>query len=144
MQRTECACQQCQQCCRVQPGYLIPGDMERIAAHLGKTVDDIKPLFWASPGGVVMNNQTQRQFRIGTITPRYDRRKKACIFLSEDGQCQIHTVSPFGCAFFDTHQTRTEGMARSTWGLQEVLESPEYKALRATLPFAESYKPKGY
>jgi hypothetical protein len=53
-------------------------------------------------------------------------------------------VAPFGCAFFDTHQTAFEAQKRSRWGLQVILSDGDYKMLRKTLPFAESYKPKGY
>lgn len=142
--RTVCACTECQSCCRVQPGHLLPGEMERIAEHLGKHLDAVKPLFWASPGALVMNTQTGIQFRIGTITPKYDRRRKACVFLTEEGHCSIHEVAPFGCAYFDTHQSAAYGRSLSTWGLEQIQGSPEYHALRHTLPFAESYRPKGY
>jgi hypothetical protein len=142
--RTECACVQCQQCCREQPGHLLPGDMETIAAHLQQPLAEVKKLFWASPGAVVMNSQTSRQFRIGTITPRYDRRKKRCVFLTEEGQCSIHAVAPFGCAYFDTHQSKEYGKTLSMWGLRKIQDDPAYKTLRDSLPFAESYRPKGY
>lgn len=144
LKRTECACQDCQQCCRVQPGHLLPGQMEQIAEYLGQSIAEVKPLFWASGGALVMNSQTGRQFRIGTITPRYDRRRKACVFLTDEGRCRIHAVAPFGCAYFDTHQTADYGRQLSTWGLERIQESPDYKALRDTLPFADHYKPKGY
>jgi hypothetical protein len=87
--------------------------MEKIAAHLNQPLVEVKQLFWASPGAVVMDTQTNRQFQLGTITPRYDRRKKACVFLSDAGACTIHPVAPFGCAYFDTHQSRYEGQRRS-------------------------------
>ena len=142
--RTECACTQCQQCCREQPGHLLPGEMETIADHLQQPLVEVKKLFWASGGAVVMNNATGRQFRIGTITPRYDRRKKRCVFMTDDGLCSIHAVAPFGCAYFDTHQSADYGRSLSTWGMQQIQKSSEYKTLRDSLPFAESYRPKGY
>ena len=142
--RTVCACKQCQSCCHEQPGHLLPGQMQRIANHLDQPFAAVKKMFWASPGAVVMDTETQRQYRIGTITPRFDRRKKACVFLSEEGQCAIHAVAPFGCAFFDTHMSAEEGMRRSSWGLIQILDDPEYMTLRSSLPFAESWRPKGY
>lgn len=142
--RTTCACEQCQSCCREQPGFLIPGEMEQIAEYLGQSIAEVKPLFWASPGAVVMDTYTNRQFRIGTITPRYDRRKKRCVFLTDEGLCRIHPVAPYGCAFFDTHMPAEVGRMRSAGGMRTILESPEYKELRSTLPFADHYKPKGY
>lgn len=107
-------------------------------------MEKAKRLFWASPGAVVMDTNTNRQFRIGTITPRFDRRARRCVFLTDDGQCQIHEVAPFGCSHFDTHMSAAEGMKRSSWGLVQIMDSEEYQKLRQSLPFAESWRPKGY
>jgi Fe-S-cluster containining protein len=139
--RTTCACKACVDCCKKQPGHLIPGDMERIAAFLGKTLNDIKGMFWSSPGAVVMDQDTGRQFRIRTITPRYDRRKKRCVFLTDDDRCSIHPVAPFGCSYADTHIDENEWRrVRGPWGLK-LIQSDEYQALRRTLPEADHYKP---
>jgi Fe-S-cluster containining protein len=118
--------------------------MEKIADYLKQSLDEVKKKFWASPGARVQDSKTGLQYQIGTITPRFDRRKKACVFLTDDGQCSIHVVAPFGCSHFDTHMTGTEGQRRAVWGMTQILESDEYTKLRQTLPFAESYKPQGY
>lgn len=143
-ERTVCACHQCKQNCKEQPGYLIPGDMERIAEHLNQPMDQVRKMFWASPGAVVMDTVTRRMFRIGTITPRFDRRKRACVFLTEENQCSIHAVAPFGCSHFDTHMKAPEALKRSAWGMDLVQSTPDYTKLRASLPFAEHWRPKGY
>jgi len=143
-ERTVCACKQCVACCKTQPGYVLPGQMEEIADHLQLSLEEAKTLFWASPGAVVMDLDENRQFRIGTITPRYDKKKKACVFLTDEGFCGIHPVAPYGCSRFDTHMDASEGHRRSVWGLHQILASTAYTALRKTLRIAESWKPKGY
>jgi Fe-S-cluster containining protein len=118
--------------------------MEKIAEHLNQPIAEVKEMFWASPGAVVMDQRTQIQFRVGTITPKFDRRKKACVFLTEEGKCRIHEVAPFGCSFFDAHMSSFEAQKRARWGLQVILSDGDYKMLRQTLPFADHYKPRGY
>lgn len=138
--RTTCACATCVQCCRDQPGHLRPGDFARITAHLALTPAEAPAYFWASPGALAMNTATGRQFRIGTITPR--RVRGRCVFLDQDDRCRVHAVAPFGCAYFDTHQQLAEGHRRSLWGMREISANDDYRALRATLSFATSYKPR--
>jgi Fe-S-cluster containining protein len=140
--RTTCACAECVRCCTTQPGMLAPGEWERIVAVIGDA--EARRSFVASPGAQVVSMETGRQYRIGTITPRYDRRAKRCVFLDDHQRCRIHAVAPAGCAYFDTHQSAMEGQRRSQWFMTEIRDDPEYAALRATLPFSDHYKPKGY
>ncbi len=139
-ERTVCACPDCVDCCRQQPGFLAPGDFERIAAALQETPEQARAHFWASPGALVMNTHTNRVFRIHTITPRLAHGR--CVFLTAENRCQVHAVAPYGCSFFDTHQGLPEGQRRSAWALTEIQADPDYTALRSTLPFATSYKPR--
>jgi Fe-S-cluster containining protein len=139
--RTTCACAECVQCCKEQPGSLVPGDLEAIAAHLGESVAEAKAHFWASPGALVMDTGTGRQFRVGTITPK--RERKRCVFLGEDDRCRVHPVAPAGCAYFDTHQSAREAQPRSAAMVRAQMD-PAYQRLRAELPFAASYKPRAF
>lgn len=138
-QRTVCACSQCVQCCKEQPGFLVPGDTERIVAFTGKPA---KEILASSEGGVVMDTVTRITRRIRTIIPQCDKTGR-CIFLSQDNNCLIHPVSPFGCAYADTHMSYKKGHERSLWGMQAV-EDEEYQALRKTLPLAKHYKPRKF
>jgi Fe-S-cluster containining protein len=141
--RTVCSCAKCQACCRVQPGHLIPGQLEAIAAHLGVTVAEASASFWASGGAVALcADGVQR--RVGTITPRFDIRAGRCVFLTDTGACRIHAVAPFGCAYFDTHMSAAEGNRRSVWGLAVIDGDAGYAAERGRLPFATHYKPRRY
>jgi Fe-S-cluster containining protein len=139
--RTKCACEQCVGCCKRQPGPLIPGDLERIAALRGESVEEAKANFWASPGALVKHLSTGKVQRIGTITPRY--RKGRCVFLDEHDRCSIHEAAPFGCAFFDTHMSNVTAQPRSVFAAQAA-EDPEYQELRNSLPYAQHYKPSRY
>lgn len=140
-ERTTCACQECVACCKRQPGPLAPGDFEKIAALLGEDRETAKLHFWASPGALVMDVSTRRQFRVGTITPRVAHGR--CVFLDDQDLCKIHAAAPFGCAMFDTHMGLLEGQRRAAWLVREQQRS-DYQALRSELPFASTYKPTGY
>jgi Fe-S-cluster containining protein len=120
--RTQCACLECTADCRRIPGYLVPADLERI--HRCMTPDQ-DLLAWArkhllaSPGAIVAYRG--QAFRIHTLVPAR-RRDGACVFLTSNKQCAIHDVSPFGCAFFDSHMGHAEADRRSQRCLQAVVE----------------------
>lgn len=118
--RTKCACPDCTINCQHIPGYLVPSDVERIARHLGYTnvgefaFDNLL----ASVGATVMSAEG-RVFQIPTLVPQR-KADGSCKFLSAEGRCSIHAVSPYGCAMFDAHQSSAEADRRSSRGLQEV------------------------
>lgn len=139
-QRTTCACKACVSCCKRQPGPLAAGEFEKIAAHLGVSLEEAKRYFWASPGAMIRNAAGQT-IRVGTITPKF--RKGRCVFLDDNDRCKIHAVAPFGCAYFDTHQSYQTSMPRSLWLVKSQMD-PDYQALRDELPYATSHKPTRY
>lgn len=128
--RTVCDCPKCSAPCRHMPGMLAPGDMGRIADHLGQIPDDILPMFRASPGAKVarLNSDTGQPevFRIHTIVPASTDTGE-CVFLQPDGRCSIHPVAPFGCSHFDWHMSPTEANPRSAACLREILQDIEYQ-----------------
>jgi len=146
--RTKCACENCRACCKRQPGPLAPGDFERIVEHFIKThklerevaFQHVKRQLCASPGALVMQEDGIIR-RIGSITPK--RVRGRCVFLDEQERCTIHEVAPFGCAFFDTHMGHRAAHPRSVWLAHSQCE-PDYQKLRASLPYAQSYKPTAY
>ena len=125
-QRTFCDCPECSLNCQYIPGYLLPEDLTRIAAFHGV---DLNPLLdWqhqdntfhqfvledllASPGALVLKGG--KPCRIPTLVPA--RNNGWCKFF--DGRhCIIHQVAPFGCAFFDAHQTQDLSNVISAKGL---------------------------
>lgn len=147
--RTVCACQQCTACCKRQPGSLAHGDFDRIVDWWAEkqkcdrevAFQQIKAQLWASPGALVLDTSDMVTRRIGTITPRM--RKGRCVFLNKDDRCTIHEVAPFGCSHFDTHMSKSTAHPRSLW-LVHTQQNEEYQNLRASLPYATSYKPSRY
>jgi Fe-S-cluster containining protein len=118
-ERTVCSCVHCVKNCRHIPGYLVPADVGRMARHLGfiNLVEFAFRYLLASPGATVI--QAGRVFQIPTLVPRR-KEDGSCVFLDEHERCRIHEVSPFGCAFFDVHQSDAESRRRSGCGLQEI------------------------
>lgn len=137
----DCSCADCVRCCHDQPGSLAPGDLERIAAHLGVPLRVAALKFWASKGSLLGNSQTGETYRVGSITPR--RVRGRCVFLNAQDRCTIHHVAPFGCAYFDTHMSAAEGQPRALY-LARAMMAPEYQSLRRTLDEATHYKPRSY
>lgn len=118
--RTACSCGNCSINCRFIPGYLIPADLERISAHVGaeNVMAFAADNLLASPGAIVGTTDGQRH-RIPTLVPARHG-NGACKFLAANGDCSIHAVSPFGCAFFDTHQSPEESDNLSMQGLKAI------------------------
>lgn len=136
--RTTCACAADVANCRRQPGSCVPGDLERIAAHLELPVSEAKLLFWASPGAIVADRHGNH-VRVGTITPR--KLETGCVFLDPEGRCKVHAVAPFGCAYFDMHMGPEEGNRRAIWAVMQQASDMAYQRLRLTLARATSWAP---
>jgi Fe-S-cluster containining protein len=117
--RTECACEQCVACCENLPGYMVPSDIEVIAAHLG--YDDLIQFamenLLASPGAIV--SVGEKLARIPTLVPQR-KPDQTCKFLDANKRCGIHAVSPFGCQYFDYRMSQYEADIRSSRGLQAI------------------------
>lgn len=130
-ERSVCACHECTANCKFIPGYLVPADIERIRHALGysNVVTFALENLAASPGATVMNSEG-RVFQIPTLVPQR-RADGSCKFLDGQNRCAIHAVSPFGCAFFDAHQSADEANRKSGRGLQEV--AGQWVAGRASL-----------
>jgi Fe-S-cluster containining protein len=103
------------------PGCLIPSDLTRMIPV------GVDPFQWAekkllaSPGALVMNSKTGETFRINTLVPA-TQKDGACIHLTGDLRCNIHSISPFGCAFFDCTGGREELMRSGLIEIQNAFE----------------------
>lgn len=117
--RVKCACRRCQINCEYMPGYLVPEDVERIMKHLG--YDD--PIAFArdnlrfSEDTIVKKGSTT--YAIGTLVPRRQK-GGSCKFLTPEGRCGIHEVSPFGCAFFGGKMSKDEEDQRAEVSLARI------------------------
>lgn len=128
-----CDCTQCVLACKSMPGYLVPGDIERIAEFMGVDPDNedfLADNFRASEGPLLLEAATGKTYRIPTIVPaQYDDNGR-CVFLAEGDRCMIHQVSPYGCSRFRVcdHPSR-EADVRSKMGLQAITASLDYTML---------------
>lgn len=139
--RTVCACDECVACCD-KPGFLAPRDVERITEFLVKhkrieaAVDVVE--FFRASAGTIVGIRTRKGIlttAIPTITPKTGP-DGHCIFL-KDRRCTIHEVSPFGCAYYDTHMSGGDGDERTRWNIRAIAQSESYKAFRALLQDVE-------
>ncbi len=121
--RTTCSCSACANNCRYLPGMLIPDDVPRIARHLGYTdvMEFSRENLLASPGAIVLRDN--RQERIPTLVPQRGA-DGACKFLTNN-LCTIHSVSPYGCAFFSEHEARAVADKKSILALIDITRDHE-------------------
>jgi hypothetical protein len=120
VERFACSCATCRDFCRYMPGFLIPADLGRMIPT------DSEPFAWAetnvraSPGALV--EKAGARFRIPTLVMRLTA--AGCVQYAE-GQCQIHAVAPFGCAFFGCRSaaSRLNTDVLSALGLRTVAEA---------------------
>jgi hypothetical protein len=120
--RTICNCEQCRLNCKVIPGYLIPSDIFPICNLLGmekRIFDFSEKYLLASPGAKVIKNG--EIFRIKTLVPTRNK-MDYCIFFTELSECAIHTISPFGCRYFDCTKTMEECDNISSIGLNSIMQ----------------------
>lgn len=92
----ECSCHKCQQACHSTPGGFLPGEAEKAAEFLGKSLQDF---FDESLGvdwdkGVFFLKPAITRMSAGQEYPFSNR--GTCVFL-KDGKCSIHAVKPFEC-----------------------------------------------
>ena len=98
--RTVCGCDLCRAPCRHMPGSLDIGDLPRLCPA-GQNV-----LVWAEEH---LRALTDKPFP--TLVPARQTNGH-CHWLYE-GKCAVHEVSPYGCAFFDSHMDGAEVKHRS-------------------------------
>lgn len=96
-----CTCPQCRQTCRTRPGFCAPGDVERIAAHVGMqpTGEFLQAHFKPLGGPLVQFGDPQdcEPVNVPVIVPA-QRQDGSCVFLTADERCGIQAVKPLGCA----------------------------------------------
>lgn len=90
-----CRCKACRQTCKSTPGICAPGDVERIAAHVGM---DGEQFAFDHFNPVMGQEMTYGCETIGVPAIRPKTIDGRCVFLTPDERCSIHPVRPFGCA----------------------------------------------
>lgn len=124
---TECSCAECTKVCYTMPGYLLETDIDRIWKKVAPQMTRSQFITsYLKPGRgarLVEGRPDDIQFvQYQTMVPARTSDGKHCIFL-KDNKCTIHDVSPFGCAFYDSHMGRIEENVRDRIGLSNVKES---------------------
>jgi len=95
----ECACSDCVGACEQEPGWFAPGEVAKLAEHLGLTVQETFDKYlvvdwWvASPYVYVLAPGLVGE-PTGTMAPNWPDGR--CVFLTE-GKCSIHEVKPTEC-----------------------------------------------
>jgi len=131
-ERTKCCCERCIVGCRTMPGSLAPGDIERIL-HYVSPPDPwkfVEENFLASDGFKILANTPDgvKTLAVPTIVPAKDDDGR-CVFLSPGDRCIIHPVSPFGCAYYDTHMVYEEAENRSLFSVAAVVDDSHATAV---------------
>lgn len=131
-ERTKCSCELCRVGCESMPGFLIFQDAERIYYHqTGLDPADNVLAFWSwaranlRGGGGAVILQDGEMKRVPTMTPKQDEFGR-CVFLSSTGQCKVHDVAPFGCAYCDMHMSAKDGNDRAVAGIRACMK-PTYQ-----------------
>lgn len=98
--RKSCTCPQCVSCCERKPGWMKPGEAERIAEFLGISLADLFRDYlavdwWVDARNVFLLSPAIVGEQTGTEMPCVA--KGRCVFLTDKGRCQIHSVKPFEC-----------------------------------------------
>lgn len=126
-ERSVCACDKCKAGCKHMPGSLAPGDMDTIAKFVGADPDNaefIRQNFRASDGTVVIIEGKPKM--VPTIVPAQQEDGR-CVFLTDDDQCAIHPVAPFGCRNFEICGVDTEeDEYKSRCQISCILQSHNY------------------
>lgn len=138
-ERSTCDCEKCLIGCVTIPGYLIPADIPRLMA--ATNTDNKGPFEWAEEHllasfgagvGRIMDDGRIVIKEVKTLVPAtHAIRTSSCHWLSGDGKCTVHEVSPYGCAFFKVccTKSRREVDAASLDGMNDILRDEKEKGL---------------
>jgi hypothetical protein len=103
--RTLCDCELCRVPCRHMPGSLDVADLPLLCPA------DQDVFTWAEQHLRALTDKP-----VPTLVPARQANGH-CHWLEQD-RCTVHEVSPFGCAFFDSHMSAAEARRRSAATLQ--------------------------
>jgi len=126
--RTSCDCRLCRVFCRHYPGFLIPADLKRLIPP-GRD-----PFEWAREHLRVRVRRAGRPAAGGRTKATAPPIAEALLpATADDGACQwyrgerctVHADSPFGCAFFDQHQSDRQARNRAEKGFLAILRALE-------------------
>ena len=115
--RSECRCYRCVSACYRFPGWFEPGQAERVAEHLGTTVEDLFRSrlivdYWCDGcrDDIYVLAPSNQRNEPGEVVP-FLKPDGRCTFLTDDNRCEIHEVKPTECAI-DHHEMSDEDYYR--------------------------------
>jgi hypothetical protein len=131
IERTICDCPQCTIFCFSMPGMIAPSDLEGMIGE-SSAFAFADAFLLASEGALLMNRDTKETFRIPTLVFK-TKACGECIFLRQDAKCGIHSKSPFGCAYLDTHMSERDAATRKMWALSSIQDDMNSNGLYSQL-----------
>lgn len=106
VEKTECACLECQNACTNTPGWFRPGEAEKAAQLMGLSLRDFFTRYlgvnwWVAEEDVFVLAPALVGAEPGREYPANPR--GTCVFF-KDGRCEIHAAKPYDCAHGNPHE----------------------------------------
>ena len=142
--KDSCECEGCQNACRLNPGWFMPGEAEQTAAHLGISLEEL----FKQHLGVNWYVGDEDTFVLAPAITSMDAGgeypgdpRGTCVFFKE-GRCQIQGAKPFECREYLHDQTK-EDVSKRHKEVAETWNTPEHQQQIVRLlgrePEAESF-----
>lgn len=107
-----CTCEACVSACKHDPGRFLPGEVARLAEHLGLAVEEVYHRYLIVKKLVHRGREVwvpapaKRKAQRWVTKPGHRARdwheaeKGTCVFLDERERCSIYPVRPYECAAY--------------------------------------------
>lgn len=82
-----CSCEKCQECCKREPGWFLPEEVEQAALSLRLRSNEF----------ILKFCKEHVADEIVTLSPATKPNTTECVFFNRDGLCDIHEVKPYEC-----------------------------------------------
>lgn len=98
----ECTCAGCRNACATKPGWMVPGDAERIAAHLGLPLPELFRTklavdWWEADEDAPLTFVLAPAIKGEATGAEYPGNPQGrCVFFKNE-RCSIHAVKPWEC-----------------------------------------------
>ncbi len=139
VQRSVCDCLDCTLGCKFLPGMLIPSDLHRLMPSGVDHLEWGRAHLLAGDGmTIAFTDPIKKKLvraNIPTLSPA--TAEFGCHWLDgpadNGGKCRVHTNSPFGCAFFNTHEEYQPATDRLMLGMFEILDDFKRRGFYSTI-----------
>ncbi len=105
-----CECEQCSNACSIKPGWFMPGEAEKVADYLGKSLQELFDThlgvdWWVSDLDVFLLTPATKNMESGQ---EYDSNPRGVCVFFDNGLCTIHSVKPYECKEYMHNDTSTK------------------------------------